>query len=70
MTERALSSTELQTLADISPVERRTLVRTGVLSPARTGGGWAVFTERDLRAARAYRTANPKRSTRPKKTAQ
>lgn len=60
-TDRAYSSTELERGADLSPVERRTLVRTGTLKPARTGGGWAVFSENDMATARAYRLANPKR---------
>lgn len=38
----------------LSPTERRTLVRLGILKPLRTRSGWAVFGEDDMTAARKW----------------
>jgi DNA-binding transcriptional MerR regulator len=54
-TGRVFSASELDRKAGLSPAERRTLVRVGLLKPARTGGGWAVFTQADLNAAKQWK---------------
>jgi hypothetical protein len=52
---KVFSATEIDRGANITPIERRTLVRTGVLKPARTAAGHAIFGEDDMNAAQAYK---------------
>jgi DNA-binding transcriptional MerR regulator len=54
-TARVFSASELDRKAGLSAAERRTLVRVGLLKPARTGGGWAVFSQADLDAAKQWK---------------
>lgn len=52
---RVYSASELDRRAGLNPTERRTLVQAGILNPARTGGGWAVFSDDDMAAARQWK---------------
>jgi hypothetical protein len=55
MSERVFSASELDRAAGLTPARRRALVEVGVLMPRRTAGGWAVFSQRDIDAAKKWK---------------
>lgn len=51
------SASEIDRIIGLQPVERRMMVKTGILNPARTKAGHAIFGDDDVEAGRAFKTA-------------
>lgn len=53
--KRVFSGVEFDRKAGLLPQERRTLVRAGILEPARTGCGWPIFSPDDVEKAKQWK---------------